>query len=70
MATRAPAAVATDEPLLTYLDDATGERTELTGPQLGGGRPVVPGCCATGAGCAPVTGWRCCCRRTGVPRRC
>ncbi|GAA3735758.1 TIGR03089 family protein [Micromonospora maritima] len=35
MAIHAPAAVATDEPLLTCVDDATGERTALTGPQLG-----------------------------------
>ncbi|MBY8871797.1 AMP-binding protein [Micromonospora sp. PLK6-60] len=31
----AAAPTGTDEPLLTYVDDATGERTALTAPQLG-----------------------------------
>ncbi|MEU5786180.1 TIGR03089 family protein [Micromonospora purpureochromogenes] len=35
MADHTPVAVATDEPLLSYLDGATGERTDLTAQQLG-----------------------------------
>ncbi|UFN95051.1 TIGR03089 family protein [Micromonospora aurantiaca] len=53
MATRAPAAVATDEPLLTYLDDATGERTELTGPQLGRWAARSAGLLRDGCGLRP-----------------
>ncbi|MEW2441551.1 AMP-dependent synthetase [Micromonospora marina] len=53
MATRAPAAVATGEPMLTYLDDATGERTELTGPQLGQWAARSAGLLRDGCGLRP-----------------
>ncbi|WP_089154481.1 TIGR03089 family protein [Micromonospora sp. NBS 11-29] len=48
-----PAAVATDEPLLSYLDDATGERTDLTGPQLGEWAARTAGLLRDGCGLRP-----------------
>ena len=53
-------------PRITYYDDATGERIELstaTLAQLGG--QVRQPTCATSSAPAPAAGWRSCCLRTG-----
>ncbi|MDZ5447424.1 TIGR03089 family protein [Micromonospora sp. 4G57] len=42
-----------DRPLLTYYDDATGERTELTASQLGGWAARSAGLLRDGCGLAP-----------------
>ncbi|GHJ17913.1 TIGR03089 family protein [Micromonospora sp. AKA38] len=49
----APASVATDEPLLSYLDDATGERTDLTASQLGAWVARSAGLLRDGCGLRP-----------------
>ena len=59
-----------DRPLLTYYDDATGERTALTASQLGGWAARTAGLLRDGCGLGRAAGSRCCCRRTGVPLRC
>ncbi|MFI6331735.1 TIGR03089 family protein [Micromonospora chersina] len=53
MADHAPVAVATDEPLLSYLDDATGERTDLTAQQLGAWAARSAGLLRDGCGLRP-----------------
>ncbi|MFF4891224.1 TIGR03089 family protein [Micromonospora chersina] len=53
MADHAPVAVATHEPLLSYLDDATGERTDLTAQQLGAWAARTAGLLRDGCGLRP-----------------
>jgi uncharacterized protein (TIGR03089 family) len=53
MADHAPVAVATDEPLLSYLDAATGERTDLTAQQLGAWAARSAGLLRDGCGLRP-----------------
>ncbi|MET7804131.1 TIGR03089 family protein [Micromonospora chersina] len=53
MADHAPVAVATHEPLLSYLDDATGERTDLTAQQLGAWAARSAGLLRDGCGLRP-----------------
>jgi uncharacterized protein (TIGR03089 family) len=53
MADHAPVAVATHEPLLSYLDGATGERTDLTAQQLGAWAARSAGLLRDGCGLRP-----------------
>ncbi|MFI7215717.1 TIGR03089 family protein [Micromonospora maritima] len=53
MAAPVPIAVATDEPLLSYLDDATGEHTHLTATQLGAWAARSAGLLRDGCGLRP-----------------
>ena len=57
-------------PLLTWYDDATGERTELSGAPWTTGWRRPPTCSSTVPGWGPATPLRCCCRRTGRPPPC
>ncbi|WP_433284668.1 TIGR03089 family protein [Micromonospora sp. CA-244673] len=53
MADHPPVAVATDAPLLSYLDGATGERTDLTAQQLGAWAARSAGLLRDGCGLRP-----------------
>ncbi|WBB73179.1 TIGR03089 family protein [Micromonospora sp. WMMD1128] len=53
MTAPAPTPVTTDEPLLSYLDDATGERAELTASELGAWTARSAGLLRDGCGLRP-----------------
>ena len=56
-------------PLLTYYDDATGERTELSATSLANWVAKTANLLRDDLGATRATGSRCCCRRTGRRRR-
>ena len=64
-------AIATDptRPLLTFYDDATGERTELSGATLANWVAKTANLLVDGSAWRRATPPACCCRRTGRPPR-
>ncbi len=65
-------AVATDpnRPLLTWYDDATGERTELSGATLANWVAKTANLLVDELALGPGGTAACCCRRTGRALRC